>query len=198
MLGLLACDDSHLADIFDLDSATNDRLTAESNRLPGISPLELVSGFPHYRIVNAAYCHAHPEGSRFNGPDRGAWYAAFKRDGALAEVIYHKTLTLSEINHFYDDVTYDDYLADFRGSFHDIRNESAFLDVLAPNSYIASQRLAAQLLTTGSVGIVYPSVRHPDATNLVCFRPALVNHVRRDATCHIVWEGKEQPHTRWE
>ena len=32
----IADDDDHLAEIFDLDHATNDRLAAENNRLPGI------------------------------------------------------------------------------------------------------------------------------------------------------------------
>jgi hypothetical protein len=76
VLTRIARDTEHLDTIFALDNLTNDRLQAEQNLLPGITPLELVAGFPHYRVVNAAFCHAHPEGSRFNGPDRGAWYAA--------------------------------------------------------------------------------------------------------------------------
>ena len=72
----IADDEAHLSDIFDLDSATNDRLLADNERLPGIGVHELVFGVPCYRIVNAAFTHAHPLGSRFNGSDRGAWVAA--------------------------------------------------------------------------------------------------------------------------
>lgn len=43
-------------------------------------------GVPYYRIVNAAFTHAHPLGSRFNDPDRGAWYAAFELETAQAEI----------------------------------------------------------------------------------------------------------------
>ena len=71
VLARIADNDAHLADIFDLDNATNDRLVAENNLLPGIGIDELVFGVPYFRIVNAAFCHAHPQGSRFNGPDRG-------------------------------------------------------------------------------------------------------------------------------
>ena len=78
MLARIADDDAHLADIFDLDHATNDRLLAENERRPGIGVRELLFGVPYYRIVNAAFTHAHPFGSRFNGPERGAWYAAFE------------------------------------------------------------------------------------------------------------------------
>ena len=78
MLVRIADGQAHLQDIFDLDNATNDRLLAENNLLPGIGIHELVFGVPHYRIVNAAFCHPHPLGSRFNGPDRGAWYAGLE------------------------------------------------------------------------------------------------------------------------
>ncbi len=62
--------------------------------LPGIGVRELLFGVPYYRVVNAAFTHAHPLGSRFNGPDRGAWYAAFETRTAQAEVAFHKTVQL--------------------------------------------------------------------------------------------------------
>ncbi len=71
VLTLIAGDEAQLADLFDLDGATNDRLLAETDRLPGIGVGELVFGVPHFRIVNAAFCHPHPLGGRFNGPERG-------------------------------------------------------------------------------------------------------------------------------
>src|SRR5436305_128794 len=73
----IADDDEHLRALFDLDAATNDRLLAEHQRLPGIGVEELVYGVPWSHVVNAAFCHPHPLGGRFNGPDRGAWYAGF-------------------------------------------------------------------------------------------------------------------------
>jgi len=197
VLTRLAQDAAHLETLFALDNLTNDRLHAEHNLLPGITSLELVSGFPYYRVVNAAFCYAHPEGSRFNGPDRGAWYAAFARESALAEVIFHKTLALAEIDTFDDDVTYEDYLADFRGDFHDIRDQEIFTTCLDPESYIASQALAERILQSDAAGIVYPSVRYAGGTNLVCFRPALVYHVRQGHTCRLVWQGTPEPEVFW-
>jgi len=190
-------DDEHLLDLFELEGATNDRLLGENNLLPGIRPLELVYGFQHYNIVNAAFCHARPGGSRFNGSERGAWYAAFERDGSVAEVAYHKTQELWEISYFHDEVEYDDLLADFTENFHDLRDQSSFTDYLNPSSYIASQTLAAELLVSGSPGIVYPRVRYGEGTNLVCFRPALVHNVRRDGTCQLTWDGNEEYSVSW-
>ena len=90
VLTLIADDEAHLRAIFELDDATNDRLRGERGLLPGIGPDELLSGVPHASIVNATFCHAHPLGSRFNGPDRGAWYAGFELETSQAEVAFNE------------------------------------------------------------------------------------------------------------
>lgn len=193
VLARIADDDAHLKDIFDLDNSTNDRLKAESNLLPGIGVDELVFGVPYYRIVNAAFCHAQPLGSRFNGPDRGAWYAAFELPTAQAEVAFHKGIELAEVGWKEEEsVTYDDYLADFSAELHDIREARNFKRCLDADSYVTSQELAQQLLAADALGIIYPSVRRPDGFCLACFRPALVMNVRKDRTCRLTWNKAGQ------
>ena len=192
-LARIANDDEHLSDIFDLDHATNDRHLAESGRLPGIGPHELVFGVPYFRIVNAAFTHAHPLGSRFNGPDRGAWYAAFELKTGQAEVAFHKATEYAEIGRYEDSVTYDDYLADLSATLHTLRRDERFAACLAPDSYLASQKLAEQLLVAGSLGLVYPSVRRAGGTCLACFAPALVANVRKSSTYRFAWTGTPQP-----
>jgi RES domain-containing protein len=193
VLVAIADDDAHLQALFELDAATNDRLTAELGRLPGIGVEELVFAVPHAALVNAAFCHANPLGGRFNGPDRGAWYAAFELATSQAEVAFHKTVQLAEIGRFEETVTFDDYLADFSASFHDIRRGRRFRACLDPGSYLHSQELAERLLDEGSLGIVYPSTRHPGGTCLACFRPGLVGNVRRAKTYRFTWEGGPRP-----
>ena len=189
----IADDDAHLKDIFDLDQATNDRLIAEAGRGPGIGPHELVFGVPYAAVVNAAFCHPHPLGARFNGPERGAWYAAVEIDTAQAEVAFHKSTELAEIGQWDDTVTYDEYLADFSTPLHDLRGDGTFAACLSPESYVASQELAERLLAAGSAGVVYPSVRRAGGTCLACFRPALVVHVRRDRAWRFTWSGSDVP-----
>jgi len=172
-----------LPDLFELEGATNDRLLGEAGLLPGISVHELLYAVPYAHIVNAAFCHAHPAGSRFNMPDRGAWYAAFELETARAEVAFHKRRELEEIKWREPETfTFDDYLADFRADFHDLRGDRKFADCLDSNTYAVSQRLAASLLAAGSGGVVYPSPRRPKGTCLACFRPALVTNVRMSGT----------------
>jgi len=179
VLTQLTDDEEILKGIFELDNATNDRLLAESDLLPGIDARELVFGIPSYRIINAAFCHAASGGTRFSSADRGAWYAGFELETSQAEVVYHKRLWLMEINWNEEEVSdYADYLADFRAEFHDIRRSPEHADCLNPTDYSASQALGAVLLAQGSAGIVFPSVRRPGGTCIVCFRPVLVTNVR--------------------
>lgn len=196
VLARLAGDDEDLDRLLELEGATNDRLLGEAGLLPGISVHELVFGISYAHIVNAAFTHAHPMGSRFNLADRGAWYAAFALDTSQAEMAFHKAQELQEINWQNEEVvTYADYLADFRADFHDIRGESEFVKCLDPGSYQSSQRLAGELLKEGSPGIVYPSVRHKGGTCLACFRPALVNNVRRGPTVALTFKDAMLAHT---
>ena len=208
VLARLNVPQSQFDNLLQLEGATNDRVTGEANLLPGISVHELVFGVPYYHIINAAFTYARPGGTRFSSSYRGAWYAGFARKTAEAEVAYHYAEGLREIDWREEEtVSYRDYLADFHTEFHDLRNHPhkktlrqtdrsgapyiasiamcgpskghPFADCLDPNSYKASQRLAAGLLSQGSAGIVYPSVRHKDGTSVACFRPALVGNVRQ-------------------
>jgi RES domain-containing protein len=193
VLAPLADDDGMLRDLFDLDNATNDRLRGESGLLPGIGVDELVFGVPNFRIINAAYTYARPEGSRFNDGERGAWYCAFEIETALAEVTFHKAVEYQEIGRFDDSVNYQSLLADFSATFHDLRGADAWDACLDPESYVGSQALAADLLDTGSMGVIYPSVRQPGGTNLACFRPALVGNVRKGHAYRLTWAGSPLP-----
>jgi hypothetical protein len=193
VLTAIADDDEHLQAIVELDAATNDRMLAGQQRLAGIGPEELVFAVPYAAVVNAAFCHAHPLGGRFSGPDRGAWYAGLDVTTAQAEVGFHKSVQLAEIGRFEDSVTYDDYLADFSARFHDLRRARGFTKCLDPASYTAAQELAERLVDQGSLGVIYPSVRHKPGTCIACFRPALVMNVRRAETWRFTWSGSADP-----
>lgn len=190
VLARLTRDPDELNDLFELEGGTNDRLLGEAGLLPDITVRELVFGIAYFHIVNAAFTHARPTGSRFNGPDRGAWYSAFSQETAAVEVAFHKAEELREISwQEKESFLYVDFLADFRGEFRDIREDSRFGRYLDPNSYGASQKLAQELLDNGSAGIVYPSVRHSGGTCIACFRPALVNNVRKGGQVAVEFEN---------
>ena len=193
VLARIAEDQAHLDLIFELDHATNERLISENDLLPGIGRDELVFGVPFYRIINAAFCHPHPLGSRFNGPDRGCWYAGDSVRTSLAEVVFHKTVALAEVNRFHDSASYDCYLADLSGDYQILTNNAANRSYLDPNDYSAAQTLAERLLDAGASGVQYPSVRQQGGICYACFRPALVTHLRRDVQVQLTWTGTPKP-----
>jgi len=172
-----------LADLNELDAATNERKIAENGGNSAIGPGELLLGVPEAHIVNAAFTHPGPFGGRFHGAQRGAWYAGFEIETSIAEVAFHKRRFLVdgriEGRHAFD---YIDFLADFSGEFHSLEPaelESCLQPDPVPQCYSASQAHANKLLFEGSNGIVYPSVRQHSGTCIACFRPALVFHPRR-------------------
>ena len=180
-LARIADDNEHLRGIFDLDHATNDRLLAENDLLPGIGTNELVLNIPRYRIINAAFTHAHPHGSRFSGPDRGAWYAAFELETSQIEVAWHKSVELAEVEWSEESIAYDDYLADFGGEYHDIRGDASFRKCLDPDSYVESQSLARPFSQNGRPGsytpayaaMAAPALRASDLPSSATFARAL-------------------------
>lgn len=185
--------DDDLAVATALDAATNDRVLGETGGLAGISPFELVYGFPNAHIIRAAFLHPNKAGgSRFNDATRGAWYAAEEVETCIAEVAWHRARRLSDIIDpgqpdqmpQSDSATYDDWQADFHADFHVLEPPSTFSECLqaepVPECYQAPQALARSLLAQRSNGVVYPSVRRQGARCLACFRPALVYSPRRD------------------
>jgi RES domain len=194
VLSRLGLPPAQMEHLFQLDDATNGRLAGEANLLPGITVHELVFAVPHHHVINASFTHARPEGSRFSGSDRGAWYAGFSLKTAQTEVAFHYAAGLREVNWQEEEVVdYREYLADFRAEFHDLRDhdlrnqdlpdggDTAYKKYLQPDSYRASQQLGRRLLNQGSAGVVYPSVRHSSGTCIACFRPALVGNLREGA-----------------
>jgi RES domain-containing protein len=199
VLAQLGDTDQELRALVELDGATNARLLGEEGLLPGIGVHELLYGVAYAEVVNAAFTHAAPNGGRFNGSTRGAWYSALERKTSIDEVAFHKIEQLKEVGWTEEEAsTYDDYLADFAADFHDLRNKSPRLRKYLkpgpiPQCYRESQQLAQDLMERGSNGVVYPSVRRNGGTCVVSFRPALVYHVRRDARLELRLEALGGP-----
>ncbi|MBZ5594212.1 MAG: RES family NAD+ phosphorylase [Acidobacteriia bacterium] len=183
--------------IFELESWTNDRISAELGILRRIPPKEWVVEKLMASVIMAAFCHPRVGGGRFNGAERGAWYAGTALDTAHAEAVYHRTAELAEIGVFETRLQMRLYLADFDATFHDVRADvPQNLPLHDPVSYRASQALANELLDSGSNGVLYRCVRKRGGECVACFRPALVSRVRADAHFEYRWEGHRTPKIR--
>ncbi|HYZ63381.1 MAG TPA: RES family NAD+ phosphorylase [Acetobacteraceae bacterium] len=194
----LAANHGALEDLAELESASNDRLRAQQAGLPDLDPRELVFGRPGHTFINAAFTHTRPGGNRFNGEDRGAWYCGFTVATSLAEVSYHLTRELEAIGRFENVTDYAELIADFLGPFHDLRRADRATEPALHHdpaiAYPAGQALALRLRKeAGSVGIVYPSVRHAGGVCLAAFRPDLIQNLRQGGIWHLDWQGAPAP-----
>lgn len=155
--------------VMELAGWTNDRLVPE--RLHRLPQSEWVHGRANSSIVLAAFLHVAPAGSRFNGPDLGAWYASAEIRTAAAEVAHHlrREAVAREVPEMKR--VYRSYTARLDGEFCDVRGEPELHD---PASYVASQAFGEAERAGGRDGIVFDSVRHRGGMNAAAFRPSKV------------------------
>ena len=129
-------------------------LTPSSAAVPaGIQPGELLTEADGYgwAYVNAAFCHPGPTGNRFNGPERGAWYASYGNNAAetaKAEVAWHLTRELRATGVYENITTYRELLAGFMSRFHDLgeRSGEAVFSEDTAEAYPAGPTLARDIL----------------------------------------------------
>jgi hypothetical protein len=88
--------ESELEALSEIEGATSTRRIAQARGAGEVQSHELVYGVPHAHFINASFAYAKPrEPNRFNGADRGAWYAGFEVETSLAEVKFHLTEALA-------------------------------------------------------------------------------------------------------
>ena len=196
----LADDPDELTFLEELEGMTSAR---QGRGLPlpaGVSPAELLTEQSGYgwTYVNAAFCYTRSSGNRFNGSDRGAWYAAWgdhAAETAQQEVSWHLTRELEAVGIFENLTAYRELVAGFTTGLHDLRDIDD--EVLFNNdpkiAYPASQALAGQLLGIGSNGVLYPSVRRPEGLCLASFKPNIVQNIRQGSTWVFEWDGAPAP-----
>ena len=181
-----------LGDLAEIEGATSGRLRDEA-RGADVLP----RGRPHANFVNAAFAYFRPrEANRFNGPGRGAWYAALEVATSLGEVSFHIRRELERVNDYRATVEYAELWASFAGDYVDLRGTAEGQGCLHPDpaiGYPAGNHVAARAIAAGHNGIVYPSVRHRGGTCLVALWPHAVQSVAQGGVLRLVWSGGPEP-----
>lgn len=184
-------------DLAEIEGATSGRLVAQQQGTEDLQVTELVGRLPHANFINAAFSYFRPrELNRFNGPGRGAWYAALHVETCKAEVGFHLTRELQRVNDFNAVVDYAEMFASFAGEFVDLRSVNPRPDCLHPDpgvGYPAGNSLAELIRSSGHNGIIYPSVRHDKGTCLVALWPAAVQSVAQGRVLRAAWTGNPTP-----
>jgi RES domain-containing protein len=184
-----------LDDLAEIEGATSAR-----QRRQRLSADAYPSGRPHAAFVNAAFAYFRPrEMNRFNGPDRGAWYAAFEVETAIAEVSHHIRRELDRVGEYRAVVDYAEMWASFAGDYVDLRGVEPAPRCLHPDpaiGYPAGNALAAETMAVGVNGVVFPSVRRPGGTCLVALWPHAVQSVAQGGVWRVTWDGEPEPSVR--
>jgi RES domain-containing protein len=178
-----------------LESWTNDRVTAELDRLTRLPDDEWVIGRPGATLAMAAFCYPAPGGGRFNTGRLGAWYAAREIETAIAETVYHHTrrLALSGLG-YHATIQMRELRAEMDARLHDVRGRrKARPDLYDPESYARSQPFGERLRAAGSNGILFDSVRRAGGRNLVVFRPKLLLPLYEGERYDYRWTGGPAP-----
>ena len=195
LLGLVAAD--RLDDLAEIEGATSGRLIAQRHGGDAIAASEFVAGLPDAAFINAAFAYWRPrEPNRFNGPGRGAWYAALAIDTCLAEVAFHMTRELARVGDYRATIDWAEMFASFAGAFVDLRPVAPTPPCLDPDpaiGYPHGNALAEQVRADGHNGIVYPSVRHEGGTCLVALWPHAVQSPAQGGVFRMVWSGQAAP-----
>jgi hypothetical protein len=185
-----------LAALAEIEGATSTRLIAEDRGLEAVAAGELVHGVAHARFINAAFAYARPrELNRFNGPGRGAWYAALEVETCLAEVSHHMAEFLARTGDFHATVDYSEMFASLAGEFVDLRAAPGHLS-LDPDpaiGYVRGNALADAARAAGVNGIIYPSVRHAGGTCFAVLWPHAVQSVAPGDLWRLTWSGSPTP-----
>lgn len=173
-----------------LEQLTNPRLRDEIGDIALVPPEERVSG-PGASYVMAAFTHINPKGSRFSDGRYGVYYAAATLATAIRETVFH-------FEAFARDSGDPPRAEDFRvlvgsvdASFEDVGAlpEAERNAVLAPDTYTAAQRYAADLRAAGADGVTYPSVRHAGGLCIGAFRPSVVGLPHQERHLKYRWDG---------
>lgn len=182
-----------LKELAEIEGATSNRLLSQNGEVSSVPATELVYSVPHANFINASFAYAKPgEPNRFNGANRGAWYAALSVETCLAEVIHHMTEVLDAVGDFNATVEYCEMYASFAGEFLDLRTSAPDVPYLSPDKaigYPAGNALADTARAQGLNGIVYPSVRHLGGTCLVALWPHAVQSVAQGDIYRVEWTG---------
>lgn len=174
------------------EQKTNPRLMASIGNLDLVPPTRRVGG-PGASYLMAPFTHISPDRpSRFSDGSYGVLYVAARFDTALFETIHHHARFMARTAEAPGWTSqFREIILSVDANLHDLRlAEAEHQSALNPNSYVASQILAATLRAAGSDGIVYPSVRHASGECVGLFYPDSAANPTQSRHLAYHWDGE--------
>jgi len=183
-------DPADLEAVFAIEALGNPRLRQQAGALSLVPPAERISG-PGTTPIMAAFTHLNPEGSRFSDGTYGVYYAADALETAVAEVAHHRARFLARTAEPPIDIDLRCYRVPVRAKLVDLRGRHAQPDVLAADSYAASQAFGRARRAAGEAGVVHASVRRRGGRCVALFTPrATVPPAVQSEHVTLRWNGE--------
>lgn len=164
-----------MATIGNLDLVPADR------RVGGNGASYLMAPFTHVSIDRP---------SRFTDGSYGILYVGNAFETALFETIHHHARFMTRTAEAPGWTSqFREIVMSVSADLHDLRGTEPANPALDPDSYVASQRLAADLKAGGADGIVYPSIRHLGGECVGLFYPDCAFEPVQGRHLDYHWDG---------
>lgn len=138
-------------------------------------------------------CFRYRSVSRFSNGEYGIYYGAKTIHTAIEETRYHKTLFLSKTKEEPMELPMRVFIANIRGSFHDIRGMRRRLKGVYSRrleDYKDSQAFGKELYVRESKGIIFVSVRDVGGECVAVFDPSCVSNAHEERRLVYHWDGR--------
>lgn len=179
------------------EQKTNPRIMETVGNLDLVPPGRRVGG-PGASFLMAPFTHVSADRtSRFGDGTFGVLYVGRAFRVALLETAWHHGRFMAQTGEPAGWTSqFREIVLDVRGTLHDLRRNADLPGVLDPDDYRAGQQLGRNLRSTGSEGIVYPSVRCRNGTCAALFHPDLAARPRQGQHLDYHWNGQRVDYYR--
>lgn len=180
------------------EQKTNPRLMETIGNLDLVPAARRVGG-PGASFLMAPFTHASPDRpGRFSDGRFGVLYVGDSFEVALMETVHHHARFMSATAEAPGWTSqFRELVLDVRARLHDLRGrDPAYAYLFHPEDYGPGQTLGHALKTSGSEGLVYPSVRQAGGECAALFYPDLATDVRQGRHLDYHWNGARVDYIR--
>mgnify|MGYP000343439635 FL=1 len=176
-------------ELLEIEAMTDENARHLKDKIGNIEKEDRLTG-PNVGPILAPFIFYDSPG-RFNGGTKfGAYYAAKELITAIAETIYHRERFLRATKEKAQNVENIAISADLKGVLNDVRGmKEDHPDLYHPEDYSYSQSVAKELKNSGSLGVVYDSVRHGGGECVAIFKPRILSNWEQQKILVYQWDG---------
>lgn len=172
------------------EQKTNPRIMATIGNLD-LVPADRRVGGNGASYLMAPFTHVSTDRpSRFTDGSYGVLYVGNAFETALFETIHHHARFMARTTEEPGWTSqFREIVLSVSADLHDLRGTEPANPALDPDSYVASQRLAAALKAGGADGMVYPSIRHPGGECVGLLYPDCASEPVQGRHLDYHWDG---------